>query len=69
MTQICGSGTYKSGDYKNAIKMFDKVSGEKDELGQVALYHIGDAYLRQENYLYARNAFELAANMSFDADI
>jgi len=64
-----GYAYFKSGDYKNAIKMFDKVSSEKDELGQVALYHIGDAYLRQENYLYARNAFELAANMSFDADI
>lgn len=64
-----GYAYFKSGDYNNSIRMFDKVSNVKDELGQVSLYHIGEAYLKQDNYLYARNAFELASNMSFDADI
>jgi tetratricopeptide (TPR) repeat protein len=64
-----GYAYFKSGDYNNSIRMFDKVATVKDELAQVSLYHIGEAYLKQENFLYARNAFELASNMSFDADI
>ena len=64
-----GYAYFKTGDYNNSIRMFDKVSSVKDELGQVSLYHIGEAYLKQDNYLYARNAFELASNMSFDAGI
>ena len=64
-----GYAYFKSGDYNNSIRMFDKVATVKDELAQVSLYHIGEAYLKQDNYLYARNAFELASNLSFDADI
>jgi len=64
-----GYAYFKSGDYTNSIKLFDKVTKVKDELAQVSLYHIGEAYLKQDNFLYARNAFELASNMSFDADI
>ncbi len=64
-----GYAYFKSGEYNNAIKMFDKVAKEKDKLGQTALYHIGQAYLKQNNNLYARNAFELASNLNFDKDI
>jgi tetratricopeptide (TPR) repeat protein len=64
-----GYAYFKSGDYTNAIRMFDKVAKEKDKLAQTALYHIGEAYLKQNNYLYARNAFELASNLDFDEDI
>ncbi len=64
-----GYAYFMSGDYTNAIKMFDKVAMEKDKLAQTALYHIGQAYLKQENHLYARNAFELASNMDFDPEI
>ena len=64
-----GYAYFMSGDYSNAIRMFDKVAKEKDKLGQTALYHIGQSYLKQDNNLYARNAFELASNMSFDKEI
>jgi len=64
-----GYAYFKSGDFNNAIRMFDKVATVKDELAQVSLYHIGEAYLKQDNFLYARNAFELASNLSFDADV
>lgn len=64
-----GYAYFMSKDYINAVRMFDKVAKTKDELGQVALYHIGECYLKTENLYYARNAFELASTMPFDATI
>jgi tetratricopeptide (TPR) repeat protein len=64
-----GYAYFKSADYTNAIKMFDKVAKVKDELGQVALYHIGESYLALNNLYYARNAFELASNLPFDSEV
>lgn len=64
-----GFAYFRSKQYMNSIKMFDKVAKIKDELGQMALYHIGEAYLKMENYLYARNAFELASTLHFDEEI
>jgi len=60
---------YKSKQYMKAVRTFDKVAAIKDELGQMALYHIGECYLKKENFLYARNAFELAAALHFDKEI
>ena len=64
-----GYAYFKSQNYKKAIRMFDKVARTKDKLGQISLYHIGDAYLKQDEFLYARNAFELASKQSFDKEI
>lgn len=64
-----GFAYYKSGDFENAIPMFDKVARIKDELGQIALYHIGECYLQSDDFLYARNAFEAASVLSFDAAV
>ncbi|MFT5820183.1 MAG: tetratricopeptide (TPR) repeat protein [Crocinitomix sp.] len=64
-----GYAYYKSGDYENAVQMFGKVSRVRDELGQIALYHIGECYLKREEFLYARNAFEAASVLSFDAAV
>jgi TolA-binding protein len=62
-----GYAYFMSKAYVNAIRMFDKVAKVKDELGQISLYHIGEAYLKLENLYYARNAFALASNMPYDA--
>lgn len=64
-----GFAYFKSGSYQQAVKLFDRVAQKRDKLGQVALYHIGECYLKQENFLYARNAFEAASTLPFDADI
>lgn len=64
-----GYAYFKSAAYDQAVVMFDRVAQKRDELGQVALYHIGECYLKQENFLYARNAFEQASTLPFDADI
>ncbi|WP_027418913.1 tetratricopeptide repeat protein [Crocinitomix catalasitica] len=61
-----GYAYYKSGIYDKAIRTFSKVSSIEDELGQIAHYHIGECYLQQENYLYARSAFEKASTLPFD---
>jgi TolA-binding protein len=64
-----GYAYFMSKDYVNAVKMFDKVAKTDDELGQISLYHIGESYLKLNNLYYARNAFELASTMPFDAAI
>lgn len=64
-----GFAYFRSGQNMKAIRTFDKVAKIKDELGQMALYHIGESYLKMENFLYARNAFELAAALHFDKEI
>lgn len=64
-----GFAYYKSGQYMKAVKMFDKVAKERDELGQVSLYHIGECYMKVEEYIYARNAFDLASALHFDEEI
>ncbi|GAA0873916.1 tetratricopeptide repeat protein [Wandonia haliotis] len=60
---------YKSAAYEEAVTYFDKVTRKKDELGQVAFYHIGECYLKLENYAYARTAFEQASFLDFDEKI
>lgn len=60
---------FRSGQYMKAVRTFDKVAKIKDDMGQMALYHIGECYLKENNYLYARNAFELAAALHFDKEI
>lgn len=64
-----GYAYFKSGQYMDAVKMFDKVAKTRDELGQLSLYHIGECYVKTEEFLYARNAFDLAAAMKFDEEI
>lgn len=64
-----GYSYYKSSSYDKAIKMFDRVAKRDDKLGQVALYHIGECYLKKENFAYARTAFEAASMFDFDLKI
>lgn len=64
-----GYAYLKTDDFSKAIKQFDKVSVTKDALGQLALYHIGECYLAQENYAAARSAFEAASSLQFDDKI
>ncbi len=61
-----GFAYYKSGQCDRAIILFDKVAKVKDELGQISLYHIGECYIKMEEYVYARNAFEQASVLPFD---
>ncbi|MGB0914465.1 MAG: tetratricopeptide repeat protein [Crocinitomicaceae bacterium] len=57
---------FKSGSYDKAIPYFDKVKKVKDSLGQVSYYHIAESYLKQDNKVAARSAFEGAAFIDKD---
>lgn len=64
-----GYSYYKSNMWAKAVKMFDKVTVEKDSLGQVAFYHIGECYLKLNNLISARAAFEAASDIEKDPKI
>jgi tetratricopeptide (TPR) repeat protein len=59
-----GYAYFRSKMYDQAIRMFDKTSSIKDSLGQIALYHIGESYLKKEQNASARSAFEAASLIS-----
>ena len=61
-----GYAYFKSGNYNNAVSMFDRVKGVEDSLGQVAYYHIGQSMLKLDNKVSARSAFEGAAFIDAD---
>jgi TolA-binding protein len=61
-----GYSYYKSGQYEKAVKLFDKVTREKDSLAQASYYHIGECYLKLNKLVYARSAFEAAAKTEGD---
>jgi len=64
-----GYAYLKSGNYEKAIPVLDKVTDTKDELSQVAFYHIAECYLKLEKLVPARDAFERATRLSFDKEI
>lgn len=67
-----GFAYYKSKQYENAIKLFDKVGRDKDSLGQVAFYQIGESFMQLKNFPSARAAFmqasEIEANPVIEED-
>lgn len=64
-----GYAYYRSGDYKNAVVQLNHVVGNDDILAQTAYYHMGDAYLKLDEKIYARNAYQGASKMSHDKTI
>src|SRR5690554_2172058 len=60
---------FKSKQYDDAIRMFDRVSRTEDKLGQVSFYHIAQAYMYKEELNYARTAFKSASDLDFDPEV
>lgn len=60
---------FRNQQYDEAIRVFDRISREKDRLGQVSLYHIAESYLKKEELNYARSAFKLVADIEIDPEI
>lgn len=60
---------YKSNEFEKAIRQFDRVTGAKDSLAQVAMYQIGESYLALGKLLPARSAFERASEMTILEEI
>lgn len=64
-----GYSQHQNGFYKEAIQNFEQLGKQDSLLGQNALYHLSDCYLRVNNRFAARSAFAQAANMTFDRSI
>jgi TolA-binding protein len=64
-----GFAHYKSENYNEAIEEFNLVTNEKDKMGQLASYHMGDCYMKLDNKKYARNAFKESSQLDFDTAV
>lgn len=64
-----GYAYYRNGEHKNAAAQFNHVVSGNDVMAQTAYYHMGDCYLKLNEKIYARNAYQGAAKMSFDKTI
>jgi len=63
-----GFSYYQTGDCANAIKYFERASNSASSLGQNALCHLGDCYIKTGEKQKARLAFSTAAQMNHDPD-
>jgi len=64
-----GSVLYAVEDYKGAIEQYTKMTDRSDSLGQIANYHLANAYIRTRNKVAAMEAFEDAASVDYDLQI
>lgn len=64
-----GEVLYAVEDYRGAIEQFNAMTDRTDSLGQIANYHLGNAYVRTRNKVAAMNAFKDASSVTFDRDI
>lgn len=64
-----GYSQYRNGYYKEAAQNLEQLGKQDSLLGQNALYHLGDCYLRTGKKLNARTAFGQAANMNYDKSV
>ena len=60
---------YSVDDYAGAIENFNKMTDRSDSLGQVANYHLANAYLRTHDQVSAMGAFYDASQVDFDPAI
>jgi len=60
---------YQVGKYREAIRNFEELDRSDSELGQYALYYLGDANLKLGRKTAARNAFFRASEMNYDPSL
>lgn len=60
---------YKQNDFENAVKNFNKIIGDKNNVSQNAYYHLAECYLYLERKPEALNAFKSASEMDYDLKI
>ena len=61
-----GYAYYHIGDCANAVRYFERASNSASSMGQNALVHLGDCYIKGGEKQRARLAFSRAAQMDFD---
>lgn len=60
---------YKQNDFENAVKNFNRIIGDKNNVSQNAYYHLAESYLYLERKPEALNAFKSASEMDYDLKI
>ena len=60
---------FRNGNYNNAIRYFQRVISEDDELTQNAYYHLADCYIKTDEKKFASSAFLSAYKLDFDKNI
>ena len=60
---------YKQNDFENAVKNFNRIIGDQNNVSQNAYYHLAESYLYLERKPEALNAFKSASEMDFDLKI
>jgi len=60
---------YKQNDFEFAVKNFNRIIGDKNNVSQNAYYHLGECYLYLEKKPEALNAFKSASEMTFNLKI
>ncbi len=60
---------YQFGDYEKAIQNFSDLTTLENKLGQNALFHLADCYLKTNQKQLAKTAFESAARLNYDTSI
>ena len=66
---LLGYSYYKSNDFENAVKNFNKIIEVKNNVSQNAYYHLGECYLNLDLKAEALNAFKAASEMDFSQKI
>lgn len=64
-----GYSYYKMKRYRESISILNKIVDADPSLAQNAYYHLAGAYLKTDDKQAAQNAFQSAAEMSFDKKI
>lgn len=64
-----GYAQYRSGYYKQAAQNFEQLDKQDSLIGQNALYHLGDCYLRLGNKSKAQTAFGQASSVNYDKNL
>jgi tetratricopeptide (TPR) repeat protein len=64
-----GSVLYSVHDYQGAIDNYTRMGDRSDSLGQIANYHLANAYLRTRNQVAAMEAFRDASEADYDLEI
>ncbi len=60
---------YKTEYYEEAIKLFSRLTGLKNEMAQISSYHLADCYLKTGQKNHSRSAFKIAYDLGFDPEI
>ncbi len=60
---------YKTEQYEEASKLFNRLIGLNNEMAQLASYHLADCFLKMGQKAFSRGAFHKAYDLGFDDDI